>query len=154
MNKLLQNDNFTDIQNTSFVSLGTSCCVALSLKSLNLKKHTFPFDWNPNVLKIVIDCLQTNFENYKILGKYEIKNNFNDELYKFKNIVDLDFDINYINYYCNWFPHDIHLSTQELINQITRRCDRLLNLLKSDKPIIFIYTNEEAIWIKEYKSEK
>jgi len=140
--------------NKNFVSLGSSCCIALSLKELNLKKHSFPFDWNPNVLKIVIDCLNTKFEYYKKLGNYEIKDNFNEELYKFKNIISPTFDINYVNYYCNWFPHDLNLSTQELNNQISRRCERFLNLLNSNNEIIFIYTNEEAIFIKEYKDNQ
>ena len=48
-----------------FLSLGCYCGPACTLKSLGLKKVTYPFDWVRTPADGVIHCLQTNFEDLK-----------------------------------------------------------------------------------------
>lgn len=47
-----------------FLSLGCYCGPACTLKSLGLKKVTYPFDWVRTPSDGVIHCLQTNFEDF------------------------------------------------------------------------------------------
>jgi len=147
---ICKSSEYIKTKSITCVSLGSNCCPSLSLKDLGLKKATLPFDWIPTTLKIVIDCLETDFVDYNKLGNFEIIPDFNDELYKFRMSNNPHFDSNYINYYGNWFVHDLKLSQTELIKQNTRRCDRFIELLNSPEELIFIYTNEEAIYINEY----
>jgi hypothetical protein len=133
-----------------YISLGCNCAPALALHMLNIKNETLPFDWIPNTLKIVKMCLYKEFENFNKLEEISILPNFNDELFKFQICYAPTFPKTHINYYNNWYVHDTHLSKEDLVNQINRRVDRLLNLIKSDKELVFIYANEHAIYINEY----
>ena len=86
-----------------FISIGSSCCPALSLRKLNLKKETYPFDWVRSNTKIIYNLLKYNKKNYinfsnndnNIFNNYYISN-----LYKYTHF---NFNSNYVNYYGQHF---------------------------------------------------
>jgi len=51
-------------ESCEFISLGCFCATARALQSLGLKKHTYPFDWARSPLMGVVQCLDTNFEDF------------------------------------------------------------------------------------------
>lgn len=138
-----------------YISLGCNCSPMLALTGLNLKQETLPFDWSPSTLKIIIECINNDFENFaKFDTTPKIVKNFNDELARFQTIYCPNFDKKYINYYNVWFPHHVDMNEHEFSEMINRRIVRMINVLENKDGLIFIYSNEHAIYIKEYRERQ
>ena len=95
--------NFDEI-----ISLGSQCNPGLTLKTLNLKNKTYPFDWVRSNSKIIYDTLLYG------TGKYI---NFNSEKsndYYTKSLDEIDFknfSKSYINEYGQYFTHYTDIPT-------------------------------------------
>lgn len=50
--------------NTTFISLGSNCCVSWWLKEYGLRKFAFPFDWSNITIKQLVLVLENDFINY------------------------------------------------------------------------------------------
>jgi hypothetical protein len=133
-----------------YISLGCNCLPALIFESFNLKRETLPFDWIPNTPKIVKDCLDTEFKYYTLFDTPTIKSDFNDELHRLQLQLAPTFKTSHINYYNNWFVHDTRLTQTELKVQQKRRISRFISLLNGPEELTFVFTNEHAIYLKEY----
>ena len=122
----------------TFVSLGNSCSIAYNLKLCNLRTEAYPFDW----------VRVTNINNVTTL----IDNKFNDFLdidtFVFKEYSDI-FEVNskmgsyvYKNNYCSFYHEfENRIEREKLLSfkdKYIRRIERFLDLLQSDKKIIFI----------------
>ncbi len=122
----------------TYVSLGNSCSIAYNLRLHKLREESYPFDW----------VRVTNFNNITTL----IDNKFNDFLdidtFVFKEFSD-NFEVNskmgsyiYKNNYCSFYHEfENRIDHEKLIpfkEKYTRKIRRFLDLLQSNKKIIFI----------------
>lgn len=134
------------------ISLGSSCCPGLSLRKLNLKKETYPFDWVRNNSKIIYDVLVNGKDKYLTFNNKNISNDF-----YVKNLhyfTHRRFKGSHINYYGQHFTHYTKLNTEELITKFNHYLDRFFNLLNSNKKVLFIHSNEEYIYHKKSRDDK
>ena len=133
------------------ISLGSNCCPGLSLRELNLKKETYPFDWVRTNAKIIYDVLINDKSKYitfsdKISNEFYLK-----DLHAYTHPT---FNIGHINYYGQHFTHYTDITSDELKNKFNNYIDRFINVLNSDKKILFIHSNEEYIYHKKHRDDK
>ena len=133
------------------ISLGSNCCPGLSLKTLNIKKQTYPFDWVRTNSKIIYDILLNGTENY-IKFNENISNDF--YLKDLHSYTHPFFNSSHINYYGQHFTHYTDITTNELIIKFKKYLDRFYDLLNSNKKILFIHSNEEYIYHKKSRDDK
>lgn len=134
------------------VSLGSSCCPGLSLRSLNLKKETYPFDWVRSNSKIIYDILLNGKDKYLTFNNKNISDDF--YVKNLHHFTHRNFKGSHINYYGQHFTHYTELNTEELITKFNRYLDRFFNLLSSNKKVLFIHSNEEYIYHKRSRDDK
>ena len=134
-----------------YISFGSQCNPGLSLRELNCKTQTYPFDWIRSNSKIIYDVLKNGPKNY-----LEFDNNILDDYYcKDIDIIDLpNYSKSYINSYGQYFTHYTHITTTELIVKFQKYFDRLYLLLNSNKNVLFIHTHEEYIYNKKSRDNK
>jgi Putative papain-like cysteine peptidase (DUF1796). len=125
-----------------YISLGSSCVPAMLMQELNIKNETLPFDWVSHNLKIIIDCLITDFVHFNKMGDPKHIIDVNEDVREFNKLDCPNFSKDYINHYNTLFVHDTHLSPEQFQSQLQRRVSRFLEILQSDEKIVFIYTNE------------
>lgn len=137
-----------------FVSIGPNCDTANILKTYGLRLKAYPFDYIFSSLELV---------KHSILDKFRI---FLDKKYYVKGIDNSTTTTKH-TYYCNFlnteilqqhhikngYSKDYKVSDGNLFNhhdllnntihyeQYQRRCARLLELLESEKKVVFIYYN-------------
>tara|TARA_B100000424_G_C22945368_1_gene503183 strand:- start:8629 stop:9219 length:591 start_codon:yes stop_codon:yes gene_type:complete len=122
----------------TFVSLGSSCSIAYNLKEHNLRQEAYPFDWTRTLnLNNVSKAIDTKFEEFLNLKKFKLK------------CYDEKFEVDggkgsyiYSNGYCSFY-HDFNklldeFDTTGFVAKYERRINRFLELLSSNKEIIFI----------------
>ena len=105
------------------ISLGQDCGVAGSLRKLEYKDATYPFDWNITNMVFIKHCFRTNFNIFNTMfDKIERSGNghlkFNDNIYFYHETKN---------------PND-----KRLKEKYVNRAKRLHNLCSSNKKILFI----------------
>lgn len=134
------------------VSLGSSCCPGLSLRELDLKHKTFPFDWVRSNTKIIYDILINGKDNFLSFNNKYVSDDFyikDLHLYTHSN-----FPNSHINYYGQHFTHYIDISTNDLIKKYDNYINRFMRLLSLNKKILFVHSNEEYIYHKKSRDDK
>jgi hypothetical protein len=127
------------------ISLGTQCNPGLSLRELNLKKETYPFDWVRSNSKIIYDILLNGKDKYITFDE------FTSDDYYTKHLDSIDFKKfpnSHINSYGQYFTHYIKITSIELINKFNNYFKRFFNILNSNKKVLFIHSHEEYIYHK------
>jgi hypothetical protein len=131
-----------------YISLGSQCNPGLSLRNLNLKSNTYPFDWVRSNSKIIYDVLCNGPEKYLTFGT-----SGSDDYYT-KDLDQIDFKgfpISHINSYGQYYTHENTESI--LIPKFKHYMERFFELLNSKKKYylfihmknIFIIKNLEII---------
>lgn len=115
----------------NIVPIGDHCAIPIILKELNLREHSYPFDWITKVDQLY----DTNIiYNVGIINDLKTSDNVDDIVKKYiGNAFDNDKKINSINNI--WFPHDSKNITDN-IEKYKRRFIRLK--LDLNKKNIFI----------------
>jgi hypothetical protein len=104
------------------VSIGNKCPTAIVLRELGLYRESFPFDFIPTTPKLILKYLREN-----------------TEFFPEKNVVRTKDDV--------WFGHfDINEEYEQTIQTFKRRFERLFNILKNKKRILFVYTSEADVY--------
>ena len=136
------------------ISLGSNCSPGLSLRLLNKKNETYPFDWVRSNSKIIYDVLLNNGEKYTIFNEKD--KDINNEYYlkDLHHYTNPKFNKYHINYYGQHFTHYQDISSLELESKFKNYMERFLNLLRSNKKILFIHSNEEYIYHKKSRDNK
>jgi hypothetical protein len=135
----------------AIVPLGDACASTIILKSANLRKFAFPFDWVVSFPKTTLFDLQNNFEyllgkdkkqysHYQKFEKEEINKIFQNRINRFNNL--LNSNLNLIFFYSNWAR--ISTNTLNLIKSEDEQY--LLQIIqhfkeKNAKNIQYIFTN-------------
>lgn len=146
-----------------FISIGPYCDTAILLKKYNYRNSSYPFDWIFSSFECVKHCLEDNFitfldKNNYIKGtndqstKHIIYNNYlytqilrahHNCMHKkpiiIKNRVIYNYKYNTEN--INFFNHHNLIENDEHYQQMVRRCNRLMELIKNNKQICFVYYN-------------
>lgn len=116
----------------NIIPIGTRCTTALATKYASIRKFSLPFDWTrqwlfPNKIQNVLENEFENFipdvHNGIFLNKYGIE------------LAHFNKDIN------------------EGIQQYKRRIKRFNSIIKEDKKIFFIFTNEDYLYTEEYRNK-
>jgi len=123
--KLLINEKFDII-----IPFGIRCSNALSLKKLNFRKLSLPFDYiHIKNVKNLFNCLNDDF-------KYFLNNKPNDPILNFYNMTMGILHL-FPNFYINNHKNNLLLKKRVL---------RLNNILKSDKRICLLFSNEDYFY--------
>jgi Putative papain-like cysteine peptidase (DUF1796) len=119
----LQPTKFINFNEYDYViSIGNKCPTTMILRNLNLYKESFPFDYIPTTPELILKYLKNQ-----------------DDFYPKKNNVRTKDDV--------WFGHfDINDNYIKTIETFKRRFERLFNVLKNKKKILFVYTTEADIY--------
>ena len=158
--------SYLNAEEYNIISLGENCTIPLLLQELELRKKSYPFDWEVHLyqqektniylhLDLITNLLKT--KDYKdstdkFLGKipYQMKNKIslsNDP--GFKNT----FNVNFENLL--WFPHESYENNPEEIKEkYERRFERLLNDINNKKNLFIIHSRFHLIeptWLKSFK---
>ena len=104
------------------VSLGNKCPTADTLRNLGIYKESFPFDYVPTTPKLILKYLKDQ-----------------TEFFPEKDIIRTKDDV--------WFGHfNINEGYEETINTFKRRFERLFELFRTNKKILFVYTSEADVY--------
>ena len=110
--------------NYEFISIGENCNSSWYLKEMNLKQNSYPFDWIFSSPSITLDA---------------ITNKFNDFLNR-EYIVSKGGFAGHSVYHESLFNHRNPLSSQKDYDYYVRCCERFLDILEKNNPILFICT--------------
>ncbi len=137
----------SSLSNIQFISLGYTCTIAHNINLYLGKGKTNMFDWVRTDFDVILDIL--NVENIKDLFNV---NNFELDKKLFAHDNNLTISLKNFNEkgLCYLFHHEILLSqftyeteTQKLnefIDKYIRRYNRLIEMIKNDNPLVFIYS--------------
>ena len=125
-----------------YVPIGYNCFTGILLVNLGLRKNAYPLDWvicNPVQ---VLQYFKTNFENYYLPSADSNTNYMNQEFPWFKNNR---YSTHYkdVNYNYNISNNMSIYEENKLLFE--KRINRLLELLKNNGPILFVYTCEYRV---------
>lgn len=136
------------------ISLGGSCLTGMMLRKYNIKKETYPFDWVRSTPEIIYDILLNGYEKYILFNKNVSHNRYLSNFYITSHIRRDNFPITHINGYGQYFTHYTNITSSELKDKYKRYCERFLNKLKTSKSILFIYSTESYIFVKNLEDKK
>lgn len=104
------------------ISIGNKCPTAMTLRSLELYKESFPFDYIPTTPALILQYLQST-------------DNFFPERNNVKNKDKV------------WFGHfNINDKYDETIQTFQNRFRRLYSALENKAKILFVYTSEADVY--------
>ncbi len=110
-----------------FISLGEDCSVAAACRLLQYKDASYPLDWSVSKIEKIYEAFENKFNNFFMEDKITFCSK--------KYIKDIN---NYIYYYHD-IKYDDFINNKDLtIEKYNRRCNRIKNLLNSNKTILFI----------------
>jgi hypothetical protein len=104
------------------ISIGNKCPTVLVLRQLNIYKESFPFDYISSSPNLILKYLKDQTDFYP---KRCTKNNVDG---------------------CYFGHFDTNSKFEETIETFKKRFDRLLDLLKNKKKILFVYTSEGDVY--------
>jgi hypothetical protein len=126
----------------NIIPLGDNCIIAESLKQLNIRKNSYPFDWITHIKYFSNTNIMYNFEILDKLmnGKFDIKDFLGNAF-----INGSKFNNNNI-----WFPHDNEENIDEIYNKYKRRFERLHNDILTKENIFVLLTRHYIIDEKDF----
>ena len=123
------------VQDIEIVSVGDHCLTASVLKNLGLKKKSYPFDWIFSDIRMVNHCIQDNFLTFLDRSQH-MKISEDEKLSPDANFCD---HIYYKTHYGVLFTFNHYDISDDKIYRYYERCvERFVNLLHSDKKVIFL----------------
>lgn len=135
----------------NYFSIGNNCASASVLSELGIRTEAGPFDWVPGTSGIVLHCFQTDMVYFTQMGQPHYLYGINDHYLIHQNPLMKDVPISHRNYYGSHFSHYTKENTDDIIKKFERRCKRLLDVVKSDKPLTLLYTNEYELYFKQFR---
>lgn len=157
---------FVRAENPLCISLGSSCAPALNLRSLNLRKHAYPFDWLISPSHALINALNDDFKYFLTdLAKHPNKKGVIDHygfqfMHDWPNINEAEHDVIETEYFGGEI--DLREEWQEALplvrEKYRRRIERLNDIcLNYNDLVIFIRSDdpqEHAIQLRDFLRKK
>jgi hypothetical protein len=140
------------MQYDELISFGSQCNPGLSLRELNLKQETYPFDWVRSNAKIIYDVLKNGGDPYVRFDE----TGGSDEYFT-KNLDAIDFKnfpLTHVNSYGQYFTHYDTEPIHSVIVKFKRYMERFFTVLNSPKRVLFIHSHEEYIYHKLSRDNK
>ena len=136
-----------------FVSLGYNCDVAHFLRYSGLRKKAYPFDWCVTPNESIVRLIENGFSNFLDVRKLTFSEPHKALFFEGEGDRTVESDKVVVTAYCSEygmsFPHDFsdeHDRTyQKVSDKYNDRIARLMDLMKSDKNVIFIFKPEVGI---------
>lgn len=132
--------------NIAYIPIGCDCGPAGVLKDANLRFYSLPFDWAQSTVDLVLTCIVTNFNGFfRDLRLNQRKSRAIDRLgIQFPHDFPTHKESNYLEVNKDKYFHEDqivdhwkdYLSDQEA--KYARRTKRFMNLMDTEKQIIFI----------------
>jgi len=137
------------------ISLGINCASASALQELGIRTEAYPFDWVPNSIKIVYECIKTDFSHFCEFGHPRLIPGVNEE-YFFHQQAYLfpNFPLSHRNYYGNYFTKMVGTDISEVKETMTRRCQRFLEVLRGSEEVVFVYTEEYYLYFRKFREKQ
>jgi hypothetical protein len=110
------------------IPIGSNCRIGEALNTLNYRKVSLPIDWTLTTTKSVYDGFKDEFKDY-FNNLYCVIDVYNLPKSQFKCLFNKKYRIN--------ITHENEVNESE-INKYNRRIKRLLEILNSDKKVLFI----------------
>lgn len=129
-----------------YISLGSVCSIAHTLKNLKLRTSSGPFDWYVSNLSKIHDAFKNDFKKYFDLDNITIDNS--------NNGYSKDKDNNMLWFHLPKYKelrdnNEVYINT---LNTINRRCERLLNIVGHLIKVFYLSENikmkQQMIWLK------
>ena len=124
-----------------YIPLGFQCTVPTALKNIGEKSEALPFDWMLSSPKFIYEIMTMLLSGMPI--KELVTEHFfnctakSTMLYAEHYVTDPNGSALYNEKYDVIFPHDVYDDVN--IQKYIRRFERLYNLVKSDKNLVYIY---------------
>lgn len=135
MKLITTNIKIPQIYYDEYISLGNRCTSAASLQKQELKKHVYPFDWIISNPTKILNLLKTDFADFYPINDKIMVGYYNKKL-------DLGF---------GHFSAHSHFENHETFNVLIKW---LYEVFKSNRIVLFLYTTECYITMKEYRNEE
>lgn len=140
-----------NVQGLEVVSVGDHCLTASVLKNLGLKKQSYPFDWIFSDIRMVNHCIQDGFSTFLDRSQH-IKISDSEKLSPDANFCDHRY---YKEHYGVLFAFNHYdISIDKIYKYYERYVDRFINLLNSDKKVIFICISQRICESDFYELSK
>lgn len=141
-NQLSQFISLKEDKEVEHISLGHNCSTSWYLKECGLKTATYPFDWVFTSCEIIVHCIKDRFKEY-----LDISNVVN-----MKNSSGAGHRL----YHKQLFNHKSPIATDESYEYYRRAVQRFLEILDSDKKVVFYITvlnefNKRPSWINGFE---
>tara|TARA_B100000524_G_C23625429_1_gene361327 strand:- start:107 stop:715 length:609 start_codon:yes stop_codon:yes gene_type:complete len=122
----------------TYVSLGASCSIAYNLKKFDLRNEAYPFDWTRTLnLNNICKAIDNEFKDFLNLNKFELKK-LDESFFIEGNKCSYIYKNDYCSFYHDFYDEITKIDVNTFKQKYKRRIVRFLELLKSDKEIIFI----------------
>ena len=131
-----------------FVSLGFNCDVAHLLRYSGLRNKAYPFDWCITPNESVIKLIESDFAGFFDVNNFTFSNPHRALVFEGEDGQIVESDKIVVTAYCNKynmsFPHDFPdgYIYHDVSDKYNKRVGRFLNLIKSNKTVVFIFKTE------------
>jgi hypothetical protein len=138
------------------ISLGDACDPMIVSESLKLKRETLPFDWTMSSMKIVYDCLVTDFEHFLKFG--EVSPDYPEIPHFYATTSLKNCPKSHINYYGMFFTHYLKWNPvgpePSLTWLLQKRIDRMKEVLSMEGKKVFIHATAADLSHKIIRSQR
>jgi hypothetical protein len=135
---------FKDISNYDYdivVNIGIRCFGTIASSKCGIKQNTYTFDWIQSNPQIILDCIKNNFDKYNNFNHEQLSKIYGMNI-RYPPLFNINFPKKFINEYGMCFTHFREYNYNIFLELCRRRSDRFMELLQSDKKILFIYVSD------------
>jgi hypothetical protein len=132
----------SETEDIEHISLGHNCSTSWYLKKCGLKKATYPFDWVFTSCELITHCIKDRFNAYLDINHIVNIENANCAGHRL--------------YHKKLFNHKSPTASDENYNYYQRAVERFLEVLDSDKKVVFYITvlnefKKRSLWINGFE---
>ena len=116
-----------------YISIGSECSPALTLKTLGLRDAAYPFDWVESNPMLILDILKNGWEKALTFNSSQKSAGFGLSVSR----PELN---RHVNAFGQTFIHHVNWSSDELQSKLDRQFRRFFDVLNGDRSVLFVKT--------------
>ncbi|WP_150464419.1 DUF1796 family putative cysteine peptidase [Francisella sp. XLW-1] len=128
-----------------YVPIGIDCDVAYYLRSINLRREAFPFDWIVSPISSSIELINNDFEGFLEFSNLSFLEPTKRFLFKDNELCEDMVTPVYCKRYHQLFVHDFSArginDYTQVFDKYKKRVNRLRELLYNKEKIVFVYND-------------